>query len=183
MRLLKNVISVAYTSLRFVLYKIIYNKRFNYKGIQRFSPNTQIFFLGKSSINLGKSVSAHSGVKIRAIGKGKLSIGNNTSINYGCMIVAMNDIEIGEGVEFGPNVLVYDHDHDFRAFGGIKSNKYKVGVVKIGKNSWIGANVVILRETIIGKNCVVGAGSVISGTYPDNSIITQERKTIVREII
>lgn len=182
MRLLNNVISVGYTILKFLFYRILYGKRFKYSGIQRFSPNTQIFFIGQGSIELGKSVSAHSGVKLRSIGKGILSIGSNTSINYGCMIVAMKMIKIGDGVEFGPNVLVYDHDHDFRSSGGIKDNKYKVGDVLIGDNTWIGANVVILRGTIIGKNCVVGAGSIISGVYPDNSILTQERETNVREI-
>lgn len=182
MRLLKNIISVIYTAIRFLMYKIIFNKRFKYEGLQRFSPNTQIFFLGKGSIELGRSVRAHSGVKIRSVGNGKVTIGNNASINYGCMIVAMKDIRIGHGVEFGPNVLVYDHDHDFRTPGGIKDNKYKVGDVRIGNNTWIGANVVILRGTIIGKNCVVGAGSVISGIYPDNSLITQNRGTKVRKI-
>ena len=176
-----NVISVIYTAIRFLLYKIIYTKRFKYKGLQRFSPNTQIFFLGKGSIHLGNSVSAHSGVKIRSVGKGKVIIGEKTSINYGCMIVAMKSIIIGNGVEFGPNVLVYDHDHDFRSPSGIKDNKYKVGEVKIGDNTWIGANTIILRRTIIGKNCVVGAGSIISGIYPNNSIITQKRETTIKK--
>ena len=47
----------------------------------------------------------------------------------------------------------------------------------IGDNSWIGCNVVILRGTSIGKNCIVGAGSVLKGTYPDNSVIVQKRQT------
>jgi acetyltransferase-like isoleucine patch superfamily enzyme len=54
--------------------------------------------------------------------------------------------------------------------------------VEIGDNSWVGANTIILRGTKIGKNCVVGAGCVISGEYPDNSIITQKRETISRSV-
>lgn len=43
----------------------------------------------------------------------------------------------------------------------------------------VGCNVVILRGTSIGKNCIVGAGSVLKGTYPDNSVIVQKRQTTV----
>ena len=33
-------------------------------------------------------------------------------------------IKIGANVGIGPNVCIYDHDHDFRAEGGKKSKKY-----------------------------------------------------------
>ncbi|MCF6351463.1 MAG: acyltransferase [Cyclobacteriaceae bacterium] len=160
--------------------KIIYKERFQFSGVQRFSPNSQVFLMGQGKIKLGQRVSVHSNVKLRAVGKGVLSIDENTSINYGCMLVAMKSIKVGSGVEFGPNVFVYDHDHDFKSPNGIKDNRYKCNEVIIGDNTWIGAQTVILRGTIIGENSVVGAGSVISGVYPPNSIITQKRNTIIR---
>lgn len=82
----------------------------------------------------------------------------------------------------GPNVLIYDHDHDFRKEEGLKKLKYKTAPVDIGDNVWIGANTIILRGTKIGNNCVIGAGSVIKGCYPDNSIVVQKRNTIITEI-
>lgn len=51
--------------------------------------------------------------------------------------------------------------------------------IVIGDNSWIGCNVVILRGTSIGKNCIVGAGSVLKGAYPAGSVIVQKRQTTV----
>ena len=94
------------------------------------------------------------------------------------MFFCHNHIEIGEGVEFGPNVLVYDHDHDFRHPDGLKADIFKTAPVIIGKNCWIGANTVILRGTVLGDNCVVGAGSVIKGEYPAQSVIIQKRNTM-----
>lgn len=41
----------------------------------------------------------------------------------------------------------------------------------VGENSFIGARSVLLPGTHIGKNCIVGAGSVVKGTIPDNSIV------------
>jgi acetyltransferase-like isoleucine patch superfamily enzyme len=92
------------------------------------------------------------------------------------MFVSYEKITIGKDVQFGPNVLIYDHDHDFRKKNGLKELKYITSPVEIGDNVWIGANVVILRGTKIGNNCVVGAGSVITGEYQDNTVIVQERK-------
>lgn len=181
-RKFNNIISVVFSLFKFLILKIIYRHRFRFHFIERFSPNTDIYFLGKGSIILGKAVRAHSNVKLRVVGKGKIIIDDNSSLNYGCMVTARQLIHIEKGVEFGPNVLLYDHDHDFRAIGGLKSNKYKSGEIIIGENSWIGAGSIILKNTYIGKNCVVGAGCVISGTFPDNTLIVQKRDTVQKVI-
>lgn len=49
------------------------------------------------------------------------------------------------------------------------------GGVSIGNGTWVGANVTILKNTRIGENCVIGAGTVISGVIPDHSIVTGGR--------
>jgi acetyltransferase-like isoleucine patch superfamily enzyme len=58
---------------------------------------------------------------------------------------------------------------------GIEINKRNqvgvVGNVKIGKNSWIGNNVTILKIREIGENSIVATGSVVSGKFPPNVII------------
>ena len=51
---------------------------------------------------------------------------------------------------------------------------------EIGKNVWIGANTVILRGTKIGDNCVIGAGTIVKGDFPENSIIVQNREPKVK---
>lgn len=176
-RTFKNIVSVLYTTGKFALYKLMYRDSFSYIGLQRFSPNTQVYLDKGGVIKLGRRVRVHSDTKIRSIGDGHIKIGDDTSINYNCMIVSLQYIEIGNGVEFGPNVLVYDHDHDFR--NGLKNGLYVKEPVFIGDNTWIGANTVILKGTKLGSNCVVGAGSVIGGVFPDNSIIIQKRETVV----
>lgn len=98
------------------------------------------------------------------------------------MLVSHESVTIGDDVEFGPGVLIYDHDHDFRMPGGLAEQKYKTAPIKIGNNVWIGANSVILRGTTIGNNCVVAAGTILHGEYPDDSLIFQEKTTRVRPI-
>ena len=186
-RLRNNIISVVFTLIKFAFIKLFHWKQFSFHPVERFSPDTDIYFLGGGKIVLGRAVRAHSLCRFRVIVNGVIKIEENATFNYGCMINARELIHVGKGVEVGPNVLMYDHDHDFRnTEGGIKANKYKSGIIVIGDNTWIGANTVILKNTIIGKNCVVAAGCVLGNCeYPDNTLIYQKRdiqtKMIIRE--
>lgn len=168
-----------YTLIKFCIIKIFHLKQFKFYPLELFSVNSEMSIGKNSKVILGKYVRCQSNVRIRARKNAILNIGDNTAFNTGCVITCRHNIDIGSGVIFGQNVLIYDHDHDFRAEGGIKAKKYKYGKVTIGDNCWIGANTVILRGTTIGNNCVVGAGSVINGNYPDNSVIVQKRETSI----
>jgi acetyltransferase-like isoleucine patch superfamily enzyme len=96
-------------------------------------------------------------------------------------VVCRQSVDIGSGTEFGPNVLVYDHDHEWRG-GALKEGNFLTDSVFIGKNCWIGAGCIVLRGTRIGDGCVVAAGSVLKGEYPTGSLIYQRRETVVRDI-
>lgn len=175
-RVLGNIISIMYSFVKFFFMKLFFLKSFSYYFIERFSPNVVVRISRKGFLKLGKKVRVHSGSKILMSSDGKLSIGDNCRINYNCFITCRHSIIIEKGVEFGPGVLVYDHDHDFRAEGGLGARKYKCAPVTIGENSWIGANTIILRGTNIGKNCVIGAGCVVKGDVPDNTVLVQKRE-------
>ena len=99
-------------------------------------------------------------------------IGEHCFFNVGCSVTCIESVTIGNGCTFGNNVVIVDHDHDFR-----NENRgcFVASPVSIGKNVWIGANTVILRGTKIGDNCVIGAGSVVKGDIPANSIVVQKR--------
>ena len=178
-RLLYNLISVCFSALKFGILKLFHFRHFFYAGIQRFSPNTEVVIAEKGTIRLGKHVRAHRRSKLLAFGSGVLEIGSNTALGNGVSINCMERITIGDGVQIGPDVKIYDHDHDFCVPGGIRAEKFKTTPVEIGANSWIGCNVVILMGTTLGENCIVGAGSVLKGQYPANSVIIQKRNTEV----
>jgi acetyltransferase-like isoleucine patch superfamily enzyme len=180
---LKNVVSVIVSLVRFIIIKLLRPHGFVFYPIERFSPDTMVNIWKNGRLILGKRVRAHTGTKLSVTNGAVLEVGDDTSFNYNCIVVARKHVRIGQGVEFGPNVLIYDHDHDFRAPGGLKAGVFKSGDIEIGDGSWIGANSVILRGSKIGKNCVIGAGSVIHGTVPDNTLAIQKRTTELREII
>lgn len=165
MDMLKSIISVAYTEIKFLFLKLAYGSRFCYKGIQRFSPITEISLSPKAYLKLGNKVRAHTGTRIKVRDNAKIVIGNDVAFNYNCLMVAHERIEIGDGCEIGPGVLFYDHDHDFHG-KSVKGKEYRTKPIIIGKNCWIGANVIILSGVTIGNECVIAAGTIVhSGGY------------------
>lgn len=174
-RQINNILSIAFSAVRFGWLKLIHGDRVHADLIERFSPNVVIEITRGARLILGKRVRAHSGCKFKVRRNAELNIGDGVKINYNCIFACHEKISIGNGTEFGPSVYIYDHDHDFRA--GLKENKYKCAPVSIGKNCWIGANTVILRGTTIGDDCIIGAGSVINGEFPSHTVIIQRRKT------
>lgn len=142
--------------------------------LQKISFGT-IFSIGlNGKILIGKSVTIESGTLVRA-SRGKIKIGNKVYINRNCTIVANKEINIDSGTTIGPNVCIYDHDHDLKHRGNFICEK-----IEIGKNVWIGANVIILKGVCIGDNSIVAASSVVSKNIPEKSIY---KCKIVPEII
>lgn len=176
-RLLGNIVSVICSLIRFSWLKLWHPKGLKFKVIERFSPNVVVEMNNHSQLTLGKMVRVHSGSKIKVRKNAKMEIGTGVKINYNCIFVSKEHISIGEGTEFGPGVLIYDHDHDYRS--GLKKEKFLTAPIAIGKNCWIGANSIILRGSVIGDNSIIAAGSIVKGKIEPGSIFIQKKKNEV----
>lgn len=110
-----------------------------------------------------------------------MDIGSNVGFNRNCIVICRERITIGEKCVFGPNVVIYDHDHLFNT-DGIKSNEYKSSPILIEPGCWIGANAIILRGATIGEGSVIGAGTVVRGNIPPHSLVTNDRTMRIRPI-
>ena len=149
-------------------------------GAAELAPCTEINISGGGSITLGKNVMTNKRVTFSAVG-GKLVIGDNVSFNRNAIVVCRSSIEIGSHTSFGPNVVIYDHDHQLGS-AGYEGNRYKCSPVVIKDNCWIGANVTILRGTVIGEGCVIGANTVIKGEIPPYSIVKSARELSIEPL-
>lgn len=99
-----------------------------------------------------------------------VKIGKNCRIRTMSFSTEPYLIEIGDHVAVAANTQFITHDGATWCFedeidGGV------FGRIKIGNNVFIGINCIILLNTNIGDNCIVGAGSVVRGTFPEGSII------------
>lgn len=168
--------------LKLLILKVLHGKNFKSEFFTFMSPSSEVTMDKGATLNLGRNFRQRSQSRIRVRHGAKLTMGENISLNHGCMVVAHENIEIADGVQFGPNVLIYDHDHDYKIEGGINKGAYKTSPIFIGKNVWIGAGSIILRGTTIGDNAVVAAGSVIKGDFPSDCLIYQPKETKVKVI-
>lgn len=170
---------VLFTNFRFLFGKLAHGSNFLYSPLTCLSLSDSIALSRGSFISFGSRTRTRGRCRFSVQERGRLILGKNLFLNSGCQLNCRKRIAIGSNCEFGPNVLVYDHDHDFRDTQGLQSDKFNYGDVSIGDNCWIGAGAIILRGTSIGNNCVVAAGSVVKGVFPDNSIIVQKRDTSI----
>ena len=74
-----------------------------------------------------------------------------------------NKIFVGEGTVIAKGTILLTHDISIEC--GLETKE-----IHIGRNCFIGARSFILPGAIIGDNCIIGSGSVVSGKVPDNSI-------------
>ena len=81
-------------------------------------------------------------------------------------------LKIGDYCKITAGVIILTHDYSRsvlrRVYGEVIGEARRT---EIGDNVFIGMRSIILMGTKIGKNCIVGAGSICSGEYPDNSVI------------
>lgn len=102
----------------------------------------------------------------------KIIIDDGSIIGHFNHIAAVNNVYIGKNVLTADKVFISDHNHNYENINIpiINQGTYTKGIVTIGDGSWIGENVCIISASI-GKNCVIAANSVVSGTFPDYSIV------------
>lgn len=167
--------------LKILSIKLMHGASFHGPVISLISPFSEITMDKGAKLQIGKAFKMRDGAKIRVRRGSCCIIGDNTSINSNNMIACHEKVVLGNNIQLSPNVQIYDHDHDFRVNGGITQMKYRTAPVIIGSNVWIGCNSVILKGTTIGNNCIIGAGSVVSGVVPDNTVYYQKREAVIRK--
>lgn len=159
--------------------KLIYGKRFNFEILQNIDLNAHIKIEDKGSLAFGRSVQIRDSSEIHVSDNGKIVLADGVFINRGCMIVSKKEITIDKGTALGPYVMVYDHDHDINNFS---NGKYRTKPVHIGKNCWIGAGSIILKGVTIGDNAVVAAGSIVTHDIPEKYIYKNKISDSITEI-
>lgn len=163
---------LGYNFIRMCIIKLFHPIKFQADLIQNIHPSTEIAIKGE--LSLSNSIFTRKNVSFR-VECGVLVIGTSF-FNQGCTVTCMEKIIIGNDCLFGPNVVIVDHDHDYKIPNNKRGSCYKKSPVYIGNNVWIGANVVILRGTELGDNCVVGAGSVIKGKFEAGTLISSHNR-------
>lgn len=100
---------------------------------------------------------------------GLLELGKNFDANNGFNCICKGNISFGSDCLLGWDVTVLDSDGHRMAING--ESVKEMLPVNIGSNVWMGAKTTVLKGSCIKDNTVVGYGTLVSGSYDDNSII------------
>lgn len=147
------------------------------EGFLMVAENCIVNALSVDGIHFGNGVSVGRGTSIectgslKSLGKGFI-VGNNVGLGDKCHYGCAGGIEIGDNSIVGIYVTMHAENHVFSDITiPIRLQGVSHKGIKIGRNCWIGAKATILDGTVIGNGCVVAAGAVVSGQYPDNCLI------------
>ena len=107
--------------------------------------------------------------------------GSHIYANSNLTLVDDGHIYVGDHVMFGPNVTIATANHPLEPEPRAKGLQYNRDVF-IGENAWICAGAILVPGVHIGKNVVIGAGSVVTKDIPDNTLAVGNPCRVIREI-
>ena len=117
-------------------------------------------------------------------------LGDNFYSNFNLTILDTCPVTIGNNVMCGPNVTFATPLHPLlptqrnarkQSDGKIADIEYGAAIT-VGDNCWLASNVTVCPGVKIGKNCVIGAGSVVTKDIPDNSLALGVPAKVIRQI-
>lgn len=178
--------------------KTKYGKNLLLKGVP------VIFNKGGATLKIGDHVTIKSSFLSNLVGlysrtiivtrapEAVIEIGDNVGIS-GATIYARKGIYIGENTCVGGNCKILDNDfHPIDVeerlrllndvHGGDAADLIPTREIHIGKNCFLGCNSIILKGTVLGDGCVVGAGAVVSGKFEDNCVIAGNPAKVIKRL-
>lgn len=155
-----------------------------------------IYKFKDSKIDIGKNTTICSSFSSNMLGLyqrciivarygGKIEIGEECGIS-GSTIYSWESIKIGSYTRIGANCKIIDNDFhpvelEYR-HKALNEEYTRRAPIVIGNDCFIGMNSIILKGTTLGNNVIVGAGSVVHGTFPDNCIIAGNPAKIIKHL-
>jgi acetyltransferase-like isoleucine patch superfamily enzyme len=138
---------------------------------------TGVYVDRPDSITIGNAAFIGKDVMIGAeIREGRLVVANNVQISEGCRIDYSGGLQIESNVLLSPNVTILTHDHGYDP----RSQPRGFSLV-IEANAWVGMNALILPGTgSIGRDAIVGAGSVVTRAVPDKAIVAGNPARVIK---
>ena len=107
--------------------------------------------------------------------------GNFIYANYNLTLVDDTHIYVGDHTMFGPNVTIATAGHPICPELREKGLQFNMPV-RIGRNCWLGAGVIVMPGVTIGDNVVIGAGSVVTKDIPSNVVAVGNPCRVLREV-
>ena len=108
-----------------------------------------------------------------------VSFGRDCFLNFGCTLLALGGITIGDGAFIGPHCVLATEYHPEDP---VHRHELLTKPIAIGRNAWLGANVTVLAGVTVGDNAIVAASSVVTKDVPPDTVVAGVPAKVVRMI-
>jgi acetyltransferase-like isoleucine patch superfamily enzyme len=164
-------------------------------GLKRLGPGSRLMrphtIEGRDAIAVGDGVTIRGHSWIAAIRRWndqrfepEISIGDGTYIGNYCCITAIDRVAIGPGCVLSERVYIGDNLHGYAPEAGpvMAQPLSSKGPVALGKACWLGVGVSVLSGVTLGDHVVVGAGAVVTKSFPSRVVIAGNPARLVRSL-
>jgi acetyltransferase-like isoleucine patch superfamily enzyme len=146
------------------------------------NDHSSLTFWGGGRIVFKGSARLTRSVHLRVLEDGVLEIGDSFYTSSNLNLHCAESVVIGDNVTFGWDIMLMDTDyHKYWLEEKNRLAEHKKNI-HIGSNCWIGSKTIITKGTHIEDHTIVGAGSVVSGTFAKSNVIIKGNPAkIIRE--
>jgi len=110
-----------------------------------------------------------------------IHVGKNFYANFGCVMLDVVRIEIGDDVLFGPNVQLLAAGHPLDPTERTDGQEFGASI-RIGHRAWLGGGAIVCPQVTIGDGAVIGAGSVVTRDVPAYTVAVGNPCRVVRTL-
>lgn len=108
-----------------------------------------------------------------------LTLGENVQIMDGCVIDANGEVWIGKDTIISRNVTILSSQH-VKDPAPFHPTDRSYGNVVIGERVWIGQGAIVMPNTHIGDEAIIGAGAIVSGVVEAGAIYVSPKATKIK---
>jgi acetyltransferase-like isoleucine patch superfamily enzyme len=162
--------------------------RYYLRSAQALGPRVRLWGIpmikNEGELLIGDNVRLASGVSTLELSVGpggRLEIGDRVLINHGCSLGATKLVRIGERCNIGSQSILIDNA--FHQLDPERRNEQpEPAPVVLESNVWLAARVIVLPGVTIGRNSVIGAGSVVTRDIPADVLAAGIPARVIRPL-
>ncbi|MGH3743714.1 MAG: acyltransferase [Mycobacteriales bacterium] len=127
-----------------------------------------LIMLKGGTVDLGPRVEVRRDVILNVAGI--LRVAGDTPISWGSVLHCSSEVVFERMVGLAEQVTVADSSHYFTTPEEHFWHNVRTGSIRVGSNTWICPKATVVRGADIGACCIIGSGSVVTGTVPDGHL-------------